>query len=167
MKPPIQRYDFEKVPTNDFVNAVIAEIEYDENHLFRGFATKDGKSIPDTIRCGARFTFEIEGCKFPHKSRWMKLVYSKKAPVFKKYIMPLVEGAREYMDWDLDNLKGMRIKMLWRDDGNFQDIDTVRPRDRALAYKENAQIYKGDVQILEQKAEAEISEEEIENEIPF
>lgn len=124
MKPPVKKLDYEKIRTDEFVTGTIEDIVYDEEHVFKGF-----KGSPDTTQCGVRLVFNIDGYKYPHKTGWMKFNYSAKANIFKKYLMSLVEGAKEYMDFDLDQLKGMKVKMLWADNGEFQNIETIRPVD--------------------------------------
>lgn len=124
MKPPVKKMEYEKVPTNDFVNGFIEDIIYDENHMFKGF-----KGSPDESKPAVRLVFVIEGLKFPKKTSWMKFNYSAKSNLFKKYISSLVENPKEYMDFDLDQLKGLKVKMLWADNGEFQNIETIRPAD--------------------------------------
>jgi hypothetical protein len=122
MKPPQQDRKFEKIPTNDFVSAIIEEIQYEQEHefTFKGTINK----AP-----GVKFKFIIEGCEYPHSSRWMKFIYAAKANLYQKYIVPLVEGAKPFMDFDMDQLKGMKVKMLWVDNGEYQNIETIRPAD--------------------------------------
>lgn len=124
MKPPVKKVEYEKISTTDFVNGFIEDILYDEAHMFKGF-----KGAPDEAKPAVRIVFTIDGLKFPKKTPWMKFNYSAKSNLFKKYISSLVEDAKEYMDFDLDQLKGMKVKMLWADNGEFQNIETIRPAD--------------------------------------
>jgi hypothetical protein len=114
--------EFEKVSTEDFVIAQISDIELDMNHTFKGF-----QGAPDKVCAGVRFKFDIEGCKYPHRSNWMKFSYGEKANLFKKFLLPLVDGAEPDMDFDLLALKGMKIKMLWAEKNGFQFPETIRP----------------------------------------
>lgn len=113
----------ERIPTADFITATISEIEYDLIHetLWKG-EKKVGPAV--------RFCFEIDGLKEIHKSNWMGFNYSEKANLYKKYMVSLVEGAAPFMKFDLDALKGLRVKMLWQDNPNnpkFQQIENIRP----------------------------------------
>lgn len=123
MKPPKQNnVEYEKVPTDDFVKAEIEDIAYDQEHLFKGFNGEADKKRP-----AVRLRFKVEGCKFSHYSRWMSFSYGEKATLFTKYLVPLVEDAQPDMDFDLDGLKGMKIKILWAEKNGFQFPETIRP----------------------------------------
>lgn len=127
MRPPKQKVDYEKIKTDDFVLGTIEDVLYDMEHTFKGF-----QGAPDKVQAGIRLVFSVDGYKFPHKSPWMKFSYSSKSNIFKKYISSLVEGATEFMDFDIDQIKGMRVKMLWADNGDFQGIETIRPLDKKI-----------------------------------
>lgn len=128
MKPINKPMTFEKIKTDDFVTGTIEDIVYDKEHVFKGF-----NGAPDSPpQLGVRFVFNVDGYKFPHKTPWLKMSYSAKSNLFKKYISSLVQGAKEYMDFDLDQLKGMRVKLLWIDNGDFQGVETIRPLDAKI-----------------------------------
>lgn len=130
MKPPTQKLEYEKVDTSEFVLGSIEDVLYDENHLFKGYGKdENGTPNPDRVKPAVRLVFIVNGMKFPKKTSWMQFSYSAKANLFKKYISSLVENAEEYMDFDLDQLKGMKVKMLWADKGEYQNIETIRPAD--------------------------------------
>lgn len=125
MMPEEREMTFEKVNTSDFVTGVIEDIERDKEHkkIYQG-----KESIKDCIR----FVFNIEGCKFPHRSNWMTFNYSAKGNLFGKYLTSLVDGAKEYMKFDVEQLKGMKVKMLWKDVGDFQAVETIRPVEKKI-----------------------------------
>lgn len=127
MKPPPQ--EFEKVPTDNFINAEITNITYDEHHEF----TVNGVKYPGF---GIQFTFNIDGLAKPKKSRWYKFSYDERSNLYIKFIAPLVENAKPYMEFDLDKLKKMKVKMLWKDDKDprFQSIETVRPYFKKISF---------------------------------
>lgn len=120
MQPPKQV--FEKVKTDDFVIGTIDSYEYDEKHEFIG---KDGTKVSPAIR----FVFIIEGMEYPKKSKWMTFSYHEKSGLYLKYLSSLVKDAKPKMAFDLDQLVGMKIKMLWKDDTNpdYQKLDSIRP----------------------------------------
>lgn len=123
MKPPKRDVkNFEKVSTDGLVPGIIEDVAYDQLHKFKGF---EGK--PDTEEPAVRLKFKLEGCQYPHYTRWMRFNYGEKANLYKRVLVPLVEGAKPDMDFDLDQLKGMKVNTLWTDNGDFQNLETMRP----------------------------------------
>ncbi len=121
MKPPKREAtDFEKVTTDDFVNATIEEVKVDEAHSF----TFEGST---KIKPAVRLKFVVDGYKYPHYSRWMTFNYGEKSTLFIKYLSTLIEGAYPDMDMDVEVLKDMRVKMLWSEKNGFQSVDSIRP----------------------------------------
>lgn len=128
MKPEQKKMEYEKIKTDDFVTGEISDVLYDKDHVFKGYGNDDkGNKNPDTIQQAVRLVFAVDGYKYPHKTPWLKFSYSAKANLFKRFVQPLVDGAEEYMDFDLDQLRGVRVKMLWADKGEFQNIENIRP----------------------------------------
>lgn len=126
MKPPKREFNYEKVIEGDFQRGTIADIEYDEKHKFTFQGT-------ETIAPAVRIVFELDGYKFPHRSRWMKFNYGEKSNLYNKYLLKLVEGAKPDMDFDLDGLKGMRVKTLWASKGEFQNLESIFPLDAKVS----------------------------------
>lgn len=123
MKPPKKdSKDYEKVSTEGMVPGFIEDIAYDNEHPFKGF---EGK--PDTKAPAVRLKFKLDGYQYPHYSRWMRFNYGEKANLFKRVLLPLVEGAKPDMDFDLDQLKGAKVNTLWVDSGDYQNLETIRP----------------------------------------
>lgn len=130
MKPPKQeKTDYEKVDINDFVVGTIEEVQYDQEHKFKGF-----QGAEDKIKPAVRLKFKINSYKFPHYSRWMAFNYGEKSNLYLKYLLPLVEGAEPDMDFDMDALKGMGVKMLWSEKNGFQNIETIRPANKKIPF---------------------------------
>jgi len=131
MKPP--KTDFknreassvEKIKTDEFVTGIIENIKYEEKHVWRAFEGNEPRPPGPAVK----FVFVINGYKFPHYTEWMTFSYHEKSKLFTKFIQPLVANAKPYMDFDLDQLKGLKVKMLWKDKKNplFQEIETIRP----------------------------------------
>ena len=119
-----EKKKFEKIDTNDFVSGVIEDIQREKEHesIYKGVT-----SVKDCVR----FIFKIDGYKDYHYSGWMLFAYGKKCNLFTKYLVSLIEGALPYMNFDLDQLKGMKVKMLWQNNPNseYQHIETIRPFD--------------------------------------
>ena len=123
MKPPKhEAKDFEKVAIGEMIPGEIVEINYDKEHKFKGFQGKE-----DTIQTGVRFKFLLENYQFPHYSRWFKFSYAEKSNLYKLFIAKLVENPLPDMDLDLDLLKGMKVKTLWNENGEFQNLESIFP----------------------------------------
>ena len=120
MKPPKRDINYEKVKCDDFIQGEIDSIQYDENHKF-GFEGKE------KIAPAVRFIFALDGYEFKHYSRWMTFSYGEKTNLYLKYLTALVEGAQPDMDFDLDSLKGMKVRVLWSEKNDFQFVETIRP----------------------------------------
>lgn len=156
MKPPKRESkDYEKVSTDGFVPGIIEDIAYDQKHKFNGF-----EGGPDTFSPAVRLKFKLEGCKFPHYSRWMRFNYGEKANLYKRVLVPLVEGAAPDMDFDLDLLKNLKVNTLWVDNGDFQNLDTMRPIGKKVASG-------GSVSQVPPRGMAETAENAIDEEVPF
>ncbi len=125
MKPPPRtKMDYERVETNDWTTGVIDEIQRDEE---RDTGFKDKKTGEEVVRDCVRFKFKLEGYTYPHYSGWMSFGYGEKFNLFKKYITPLVKGAQPDMDFDLERLKNFPIKIMWVNNGDYQNVEMVRP----------------------------------------
>lgn len=125
MKPPSKdKTDFEKVAIGEMLPGVIEDISYDQEHKFKGY-----QGGPDTIQPAVRFKFVLDGYKFAHYSRWYKFNYGEKANLYKIFLIKLVENAEPNIDFDLDLLKGMKVKTLWNENGDFQNLESIYPID--------------------------------------
>jgi hypothetical protein len=123
MRPPKRSStEYEKLVIGEFITGEIEKVEYDENHTFKGFQGKE-----DTVQSAVRFKFRFEGYNFPHYSRWMKFMYAPKANLFVKYVSKLVENAEPDMDFDLDLLTGFKVKTIWAENGDFQNLESIFP----------------------------------------
>lgn len=128
MKPPPRtKQDYERVPVYDeWINGVIEDIEHDPARVrvFKG-EEKTGPAV--------RFKFQLDGCQFAHRTPWMSFSYHEKSRLFQKYLCGLVEGAQPDMDFDLEKLKGMKIKTMWSQNGDFDNLEMIRPSDKKLS----------------------------------
>lgn len=129
MRPPkrASKVDFEKVKIGELIPGQIAEIQYENEHKFKGFEGGE-----DTIQPAVRFKLKLDGYEWAHYSRWMRFSLHEKANLYKKYISKLVENASPDMDFDLDMLKLMRIKTIWSENGDFQNIDAIYPEGKKV-----------------------------------
>jgi hypothetical protein len=124
MKPQKRNQDFEKVAIGEMITGKISNIEYDKEHKFKGFQGGE-----DTIQEAVRFIFELDGYQHRHFSRWLKFNYGEKANLYKIFITKLVEDAQPDLDFDLDLLKGMKIKTLWAENKGYQNLESIFPVD--------------------------------------
>ena len=124
MRPP--KLSYEKVPTGIPVNGIIHEVQYDEKRIWKGYVNPETGAIgKDTVFPGVRFVFDLDGCVYQHYSRWMKFNVGEQSNLYKKYLVNLIENAVPDMDFDLDELNGMRITTVWADDGDFQNLESI------------------------------------------
>lgn len=123
MRPPErEKTDFERIPRYGVpLKTKIVEVAYDQEHK----SVWEGK---ERIRFCVRLKLDVEGCQYPHYSRWLTFSYGEKATLFKKYIKPLVEGAQPDMDFDLDVLKGMEVNTIWVEDGEYDNLELIMPQ---------------------------------------
>lgn len=124
MKPPKTNNSksFEKLVVGELIKGVIDDVQYDMEHKFKGFQGAEDKIAP-----AIRFKFKLDGYQYPHYSRWMKFNIGEKSNLYQKYLSKLVVGAMPDMDIDLDVLKGMKIKTIWSENGDFQNLDNIYP----------------------------------------
>jgi hypothetical protein len=133
MKPPPRvKRDYEKVRTDDWVTGEIEDIQREEK---RDTGFKDEETGEPIIKDCIRFKFKLDGYEYPHYSRWLSFSYHEKANLLKKYVMNLVEGAQPDMDFDVERLKGMKVKLMWQDNGDFQNIEMIRPVEKKIDAK--------------------------------
>jgi hypothetical protein len=123
MKPANNgKSDYEKVDCGDFIPGTISDIQYDKEHTFKGFNGGE-----DAKHEAVRFIFLLDGYKMKHYSRWMKFIYAEKSNLYSKYLVPLVMHPEPFMDFEIELLKGMKVKTLWTEKNDFQNIETIRP----------------------------------------
>lgn len=122
MKPPKHATQYEKVAIGEFINGEIQAIQYDQEHKFIF-------NKVETIAPGVRIVFMLDGYQYPKYSRWMRFNYGEKANLYKLILFKLVEGAFPDMDFDLDCIRNMRVKTLWNENNNFQNLESIFPLD--------------------------------------
>ena len=125
MYPPNFKKDFEKVKIGEFINGVVEEMQYDMEHKF------NYQGI-DKIVPAIRFKFQLEGYNFAHFSRWMTFSTSDKTNLYNKYLLKLVENAQPEMSFDFNELRGFKVKMIWTEKNDFQNIEAIYPLDKKL-----------------------------------
>lgn len=139
MKPRNDRSstDYEKVKVDEWINGKISEIERDEKHEYKG----QYGGIFDSVR----IKFELEGCKYAKYSRWMKFSYSEKSNLYSKYLTKLLSDPKPFMDFDIQQLEGMKVKTMWETEKNpkgetFQVLQLIKPIDGLLMVKNLEQV---------------------------
>lgn len=118
--PPREKIEFERVNEENWVTGIIFEVQHDPEHK----TTYKGE---EKIRDCVRFKFQLDGYEHYHYSRWMTFSYDERSNLYNKYLCSLIEGAQPDMDFDLEELNGMRIKTMWTTKNDFQSIELIRP----------------------------------------
>lgn len=125
MQPkPRAKLEYEKVRTDDWTQGIVEDIQLEENRK-TGF--KDEETGEEIIKDCVRFKFKLDGYDHPHYSNWMSFSYHEKAGLFLKYICSLVKDAKPDMTFNLERIKGMGVKVMWADKGEYQRVEMVRP----------------------------------------
>lgn len=120
MRPPSNR-EFEKVKVGEFLNGVIKEVQYEKEHEFQYLGT-----VTKTL--GIRFQLELEGYEHLKYTRWMKFNLGARANLYKKFVSTLVAGATPNIDFDLDELQGLKIQTYWvENEKGYQNIELIKP----------------------------------------
>lgn len=118
MKFPVRpRREYEKVPVEVWINGEIEEVQYKDDH----------ENFNKEKVQGVRLKLKLEGCSYPHYTRWMTFGCAEKSNLYKLVILPLVQDAKPFMDFDMDELTGFKIKSMWSNNDEYQNLDMMRP----------------------------------------
>lgn len=122
-KPPSRDGNtFEKVKLGEFIFGVISDIKYDPAHkkIWQG---------KEKVVSAVQIRMKLDGYEYPHGTPWLTFSYAEKARLYINFIAKLVEGATPDMDFDLDCLRGMKVKTIWGEspDGKYQNLDNIYP----------------------------------------
>lgn len=123
MRPP--KREFEQVVVDEWLTGEIVDIQYEKEHEF---TYKGNKSIGPA----AKILIQLDGYRDKKSTGWWSFNYSEKSNLYKFFIHTLVEGASPNMDFDLDNLKNLRIKVMYTQNGEYQNLMAVRPVDKKV-----------------------------------
>jgi len=101
------------VPTDEFIQAVITRVEYDEAHEFKGEYAKTAPAI--------RLHFGIEGVsketnemyKETKRSRWETYSYDGRSNLYNKYLKPLAGIGPNSKTYNIGELEGMIVKLMF------------------------------------------------------
>lgn len=124
MYPPKRaKLEYERVVEDEWISGTIDEIEYDLEHksMFKG-QEKVGPCV--------RIKLILDGYQWPKSSGFISFNYSDKSNLYKTYICSLVETPKPYMEFDLDLLKGMKIKAMYSANPNnpeYQKLVRIKP----------------------------------------
>jgi hypothetical protein len=114
MIPSKKLFVFEELPANIYINGLIVKVKREENHLKKDGTTADQVQI--------RYT--VEGAKSERSTTWMTFSYSEKSNLYKMWVRPLVAGAFEYMEFDLQELEGMPAQFMF--DEAFEEAGKMK-----------------------------------------
>ena len=148
-----ENMEYEQVKIDEWISGVIEDVQHEEKHEFTGQYAKIGPAV--------RFKFKLDGYQYPHYSRWMVFSYGEKANLYKKFLTPLVDGAYEWFDFEINNLKGMKVKLMYSETASngkrFQNIELIRPALNKLKYDGKPQDALPEIQ-LEDQSHVDMSE---------
>lgn len=125
MKPQDSRKEFvsEKVPTDEFLTGVIQKVEYEKEHQFKGKFARVAEAV--------RVVIKLDDFDQLKKTKWMSFKYDEKSTLFKMVVQPLVKDAFPYMDFDIQKLEGMKVKVMFSEDTfegkTFYGVQMLKP----------------------------------------
>ena len=120
MRPP--KREFEQVAVDEWLKGEIVDVQYEQEHEF---TFKGVKSVGPA----AKILIQLDGYKDKKSTGWWSFNYSEKSNLYKFFIQPLVKNAAPNIDFDLDNLKNLRVKVMYTQAGEYQNLMAVRPAD--------------------------------------
>ena len=151
---PQKSFDYERVVDDEWVEGVIIDVQerVNDKKKYKEDGVEKFKTVDEV-----RLVFKLDGYKFNHYSRWSTKSVNKKANLFVKYLKELVPGLLPDKAIDLDALKNMKVKTMWKsntlDNGvTYQSVAMVRP----LETKNPEDIY---MMVLEDDKEIKNKEE--------
>jgi hypothetical protein len=125
MRPPKRSSgDFEPIKqVDEWIPGVIEDVTLQED---RATGFNDEETGEPVHRDMVRFKFKLSGHEYPHYSRWMAYSFHEKANL-SKILFKLVEGFDDKSEFDIDRLKGLSVKTMWSQNGQFYNLDQIRP----------------------------------------
>ena len=127
-----RRTEFEKVVVDEWVPGKIEAVQFDANKTYKAKNKETGEWETKTA-AHVRFKFALEGCRYPHYSRWMKASTNEKSNLyskFLKYLCPQYDCQDKVIDIDL--LTGAAVKTMWENSGEYQNLAQIRGQDPTL-----------------------------------
>ena len=118
MRPP--KREFEQVKVDEWLTGEIVDIQYEQEHEFTYKGVK-------SVGSAAKISIKLDGYKDKKSTGWWSFNYSEKSNLYKFFIQPLVDNAVPNIDFDLDVLKNLRIKVMYTQNGEYQNLMAVRP----------------------------------------
>ena len=126
------RKDYERVAVDEWLAGEIEEVQYDEHRQYNVKDKETGEWSKATAP-HVRFKFRLETYQYPHYSRWMKASTFEKSNLYGKYLKylcPKYDCADQLID--LDKLEGAKIKVMFEDSGEYQNVSQIRGLDPDL-----------------------------------
>jgi hypothetical protein len=123
--PPKEKTDFEKVVVDEWVTGEIVGEDIFKN-VDQKFTNKQGETEIRKVD-QVRFKFKLDGYEFPHYSRRMTLSTSEKSNLFKFLQQIYGDNIVPDIAVNTEKLKGLRIKTMWINNKDFQNLTQIRP----------------------------------------
>ena len=116
---------------DEWLPGSVQEVQYDENREY-SHKNETGEWVKLTAP-HVRFKFSLEGYQYPHYSRWMKCSTNEKSNFYSKYLKhlcPTFDCKDKAID--LDKLVGIKVKVMWENNGDYQNVTQIRGLDPKL-----------------------------------
>lgn len=124
MPPERKKMEYEKVQIDEWIPGVIKEVQYDPEHKTN---FKDEETGENKVISAVRFMLMLDGYKHPKYTLWGTFSLHEKSNLYKKFVSSLVENPKPDMRFDLDAFNGFAIKTMWAQNGDFQNLEIIRP----------------------------------------
>jgi len=124
---------YEKVAVDEWLLGTIDAVQYDPAKLYN-HKNKETQEWEKLTAPHVRFKFRFDGYEYPHYSRWMKASTNEKSNLYSKYLKYLCPN-HDPMDQAIDVglLAGVRVKVMWENHEDFQNITSLRGLDPDLS----------------------------------
>lgn len=115
-----RKREYEQVAVDEWLVGEIADIQYEQDHesMYKGV-----KKVGDAVK----IYIKLDGYRDKKSTGWWSFNYAEKSNLYNIFIKALVPNAAPNMLYDLDNLKGMKIKAMYTQNGEYQNLSMVRP----------------------------------------
>ena len=122
-----QTMNYEKVKVDEWLAGAIEEVQYQADKKYKS-KDKDTGEWSEKTAPHVRLKFKLDGYQYPHYSRWMKASTNEKSNFYAKYLKHLCPDfdCRDKVV-DIDKLVGFRVRTMWENDGEYQNITSIRP----------------------------------------
>jgi len=122
--------DFESVQIDEWITGSILDVEH---RLNENKKVKDKLTGEMTTKSAQelRLILGLDGYAFNHNSRWLTASMNKESNFYKNFVAKLMPDVKPNTDFDSDELKGMKVKVMYENTEwqgkTYQNISAIRP----------------------------------------